>query len=109
MRNIARKVLFPVVLSIVCTGAAITLFHSATSQPVIASSVQTVSQQTTESPSLTWLGVLGLNRSYRFTINRPEDLVYLQCPANYAPKFGCVRNVEVIRCERFRLHNSSPA
>jgi hypothetical protein len=102
MKNIVRKALLPIVLSVVCFVVAIVLAYQPASQPAIASGVQTVSQQTTESPSLTLLGVLGENRSYRFTINRPEDLVYLQCPENYAPKFGYIRNVEAIQCEQFQ-------
>jgi ABC-type transport system involved in cytochrome bd biosynthesis fused ATPase/permease subunit len=76
MRNIATQVFLSIVLSIVCIAAAITLLFSAISQSAIASNVEIV-QQTTESPSLKLLGVLGANRSYRFTINRPEDLMYL--------------------------------
>jgi hypothetical protein len=95
-----RKIMF-IVLGVVCIGAAIALFQSAISQPAVASSVE-IAQQQTDSPSLKLIGGVGANRSYRFTINRSQDLVYLQCPENHAPKFGYIRNVEAIRCERFQ-------
>lgn len=40
--------------------------------------------------------------SYRLVISRPQDIVFVSCPSNYAPKLGYLRNVEAIQCERFR-------
>jgi hypothetical protein len=39
--------------------------------------------------------------SYRLVISRPQDIVFVSCPSNYAPKLGYLRNVEAIQCERF--------
>ena len=40
--------------------------------------------------------------SYRLVISRPQDIVFVSCPSNYAPKLGYLRNVEAIQCERFQ-------
>lgn len=40
--------------------------------------------------------------SYRLVISRPQDIVFVSCPSNYAPKLGNLRNVKAIQCERFR-------
>jgi hypothetical protein len=37
--------------------------------------------------------------SYRLVISRPQDLLFVYCPENHAPKLGYVRNVEAIQCE----------
>jgi hypothetical protein len=37
--------------------------------------------------------------SYRLVISRPEDLLFIYCPKDHAPKLGYVRNVEAIQCE----------
>jgi hypothetical protein len=37
--------------------------------------------------------------SYRLVISRPEDLLFIYCPEDHAPKLGYVRNVEAIQCE----------
>ena len=39
--------------------------------------------------------------SYRLVINRSQDIVFVTCPSNYAPKLGYLRNVEAIQCKRF--------
>jgi hypothetical protein len=100
MRKIVRKMMFTV-SGVMCLGIAIALFYSAITQPAVASSIE-IAQQQTDSPSVKLIGGAGANRSYRFTINRLQDLVYLHCPENYAPKFGYIRNLEAIRCERFQ-------
>ncbi len=38
--------------------------------------------------------------SYRLIVSRPQDIVFVSCPRNYAPKLGYLRNVEAIQCER---------
>jgi hypothetical protein len=38
--------------------------------------------------------------SYRLTISRPQDIVFVTCPGGYAPKLSYLRNVEAIQCER---------
>jgi hypothetical protein len=40
--------------------------------------------------------------SYRLVISRPQDIVFVSCPSNYAPKLGYLRNVEAIQCEPFQ-------
>lgn len=37
--------------------------------------------------------------SYRLTMSGPNDIVFVFCPANYAPKLGYLRNVEAVQCE----------
>ncbi|MBW4542057.1 MAG: hypothetical protein KME43_23375 [Myxacorys chilensis ATA2-1-KO14] len=37
--------------------------------------------------------------SYRLTISRPQDIVFVSCPSNHAPKLGYLRNAEAIQCE----------
>jgi hypothetical protein len=38
--------------------------------------------------------------SYRLVISRPQDIVFVFCPSNYAPKLGYLRNVEAVQCAR---------
>lgn len=40
--------------------------------------------------------------SFRLVISQPQDIVFVNCPRNYAPKLGYLRNVEAIQCERFQ-------
>ncbi len=98
MKNVAKNILLLVFLSVVSFGVAIALFPNSVNQPAIAS-VEPAAQQTAQVPVVTFVGEIDPRRSYQLTMSRPEDLVYLQCPANYEPKFGYVRNVEAIRCE----------
>jgi hypothetical protein len=102
MKPIAKRLLLSVILSVVSFGIAIALFHGFTSQPASAANMQTTTKQSTQAPTVTLIGEVESNRSYRLTIDRPEDLLYVQCPENYAPTFGYVRNVDAIRCERFQ-------
>jgi len=37
--------------------------------------------------------------SYRLIISDSENIVYVYCPRNYAPKLGYLRNVEAVQCE----------
>jgi hypothetical protein len=37
--------------------------------------------------------------SYRLVISDSENIVYVYCPRNYAPKLGYLRNVEALQCE----------
>lgn len=97
MKNVAENILLLVFLSVVSFGVAIA-FANSVNQPAIAS-VEPAAQQTAQAPAITLIGEIDSRRSYRLTMSRLEDLVYLQCPANYEPKFGYVRNVEAIRCE----------
>jgi hypothetical protein len=101
MKNVAKNILLPVALSVACFGVAIILFYKFPSQPAIASSVETGSRQTIPAPAVTLIGKIESRRSYRLTIDSPDDRLYLQCPANYVPKFGYVRNVEAVWCNRF--------
>lgn len=43
----------------------------------------------------------GGTASYRLIIDRPENIIFVTCPANYTPKLGYLRNIEAIQCERF--------
>jgi hypothetical protein len=98
MKNVVKNILLLVFLCVVSFGVAIDLFPNSVNQPAIAS-VELVAQQTAQAPVVTFVGEIDSSRSYRLTIDRSDDLVYLQCPENYEPKFGYVSNVEAIRCE----------
>jgi hypothetical protein len=37
--------------------------------------------------------------SYRLVISNSENIVFVYCLQNYAPKFGYLRNVEALQCE----------
>ena len=37
--------------------------------------------------------------SYRLVISNSENIVFVSCPENYAPKLGYLRNVEALQCE----------
>ncbi len=40
-----------------------------------------------------------ISPSYRLTISRPQDIVFVTCPGDYEPKLSYLRNVEAIQCE----------
>jgi hypothetical protein len=52
-----------------------------------------------QSSQLEFIGAQENSRSYRLRLDRPEDIVFVYCPENYAPKLGLLRDVEAIQCE----------
>jgi hypothetical protein len=41
----------------------------------------------------------GIPPSYRLVISRPQDNVYVFCPADFEPQLNYLRNAEAIQCE----------
>ncbi|MFB2975422.1 hypothetical protein [Microseira sp. BLCC-F43] len=74
--------------------SAITLFKS----PVVAQVVRQIAPRIETSAG----NDPTVPPSYRLVVSRPQDIVYVTCPNNYAPKLGYLRNVEAIQCERFQ-------
>lgn len=44
-------------------------------------------------------GSEGIPPSYRLVISRPQDNVYVFCPADFEPQLNYLRNVKVIQCQ----------
>jgi hypothetical protein len=101
MKNIVKIVLLSVALSIACFGVVMPFSEHFPTQLAIASNV-VVSKQTPSPPTVTLIGEIESRRSYQLTIDSSDDQLYVQCPANHTPKFGYIRNVETIWCERFQ-------
>ena len=40
--------------------------------------------------------------AYRLVISRPQDIVYVFCPANSEPELNYLRNVKAVQCKRYR-------
>jgi hypothetical protein len=40
--------------------------------------------------------------AYRLMISRQQDILYVTCPGGYEPTLNYLRNVKVIRCERYQ-------
>lgn len=43
----------------------------------------------------------GTPPSYRLVISRPQDNVYVFCPADFEPQLNYLRNVKAIQCKPF--------
>jgi hypothetical protein len=43
----------------------------------------------------------GTPPSYRLVISRPQDNVYVFCPADFEPQLNYLRNVKTIQCKPF--------
>lgn len=55
--------------------------------------------QSLAAPRIESVGSVAEVRSYRLTVSDPQDIVYVYCPANTAPKMGYLSNVEAVQCE----------
>ena len=50
-------------------------------------------------PQIESIGGEERTNSYRLTINGSRDILFVECPANFAPKLGFLRNQYAIQCE----------
>lgn len=55
--------------------------------------------QSLAAPRIELIGSEAESQSYRLTVSDPQDIVFVYCPANTAPKLGYLSNVQAVQCE----------
>ncbi|KAM3108223.1 hypothetical protein [Phormidesmis sp. 146-33] len=86
----STKLLMPVSLVISTVGLTAIFQRPIAAQfnPQIVPRVDMINGQQNDSPP-----------SYRLTVSRPQDIVFITCPERYVPKLTYLRNVEAIQCQ----------